>query len=169
MSLIVMNKKLISEGISVVFLCLLLAAPVLAGTIPGLTNENSQEKFFRLGEEYRLSEGEIKILQGKALKGSPEAADRLYLYYELDRRDNTETLFWEKIAAENGSPKGQYNLGLRLSKRSRFKKSSKSHFLAGRRRGERDKACSERRIGSKSVLRQIMKIRSHNSGTSSRI
>jgi len=80
-----------------------------------MANDNSKERFVRLGSGYHLTETEVKVLQDEALRGSPEPAFRLHLYYELDREDRAESLFWLRIAAENGHPGGQYSLGVRLS------------------------------------------------------
>lgn len=61
-----------------------------------------------------LSEPEVSTLTQEALIGSPEAAWRLSGYYEFFRFDHQEGLFWEQIAAENGSPAGQHGLALTL-------------------------------------------------------
>jgi hypothetical protein len=65
-------------------------------------------------DKWGLSEYEVKLLQDKALKGSPEAAYRLYFYYAIYRKDHSEKLYWVRIAAENGYPGGEYALGFEL-------------------------------------------------------
>lgn len=65
-------------------------------------------------QAYVLSGDEIRALQDQALKGSPESALRLHLFYEFVRLDFAESLHWVRIAAENGDPVGQYNLGFKL-------------------------------------------------------
>ncbi len=74
----------------------------------------AKEKLVRLGDGYALSDDEVKIMTDKALKGDPESAFRLSLYYEFAKRNHTESDFWLKISAENGHPVGQYNLGIGL-------------------------------------------------------
>lgn len=61
-----------------------------------------------------LSAREIEEFQREALRGCPKAALRLYAFYESVRMDYAESLYWLRIAAENDSSVGQYNLGLAL-------------------------------------------------------
>lgn len=61
-----------------------------------------------------IPEAELASLEHEALQGSPDAAFRLHRYYQSVRLDFKEGLFWAQIAAENGHPVGQYNLGFIL-------------------------------------------------------
>ncbi|MHB8068857.1 MAG: hypothetical protein ACYDIC_13285 [Desulfobaccales bacterium] len=86
--------------------------------------------FFKapMASVFNLSEDEIKKLQDEALRGAPDPAYRLFLFYELFKKDSKESNFGAVIAAENGDPKGEYNLALTLDadpdprnrKRARF-------------------------------------------------
>jgi|WetSurMetagenome_2_1015567.scaffolds.fasta_scaffold195481_1 TPR repeat protein len=53
-------------------------------------------------------------IEKKALDGDPESADRLGMYYSMVKYDLKSAVYWTSIAAENGSVKGQYNLGVLL-------------------------------------------------------
>lgn len=67
-----------------------------------------------MASKYNLSEYEFRLLQDKGLKGDPEAAFRLYLYYERYKKDFNESSFWLMIAAENGNSVGEYNYWFNL-------------------------------------------------------
>jgi TPR repeat protein len=95
---------------SIIVMVLIVGLVILSFDRQGIT----EEKLFRQGKTYYLSDAEIKKLQGKALSGAPEAAWRLSLFYDLYQHDYKEGRFWERIAAENGDPSGEYSLGLRL-------------------------------------------------------
>ncbi len=75
-----------------------------------------EAKKIRVKGSHYLREDEVKRLQEQALKGSPDAAYRLWGYYEFtNKRDLEKRDFWEVIAAENGDAFSQYNYGVRLS------------------------------------------------------
>ena len=67
-----------------------------------------------LTDEFKLNENEIKSLSDMALKGSKEAATKLYDHYEMYKNDFLEANFWLRIAAENGDTTAQYNYGIDL-------------------------------------------------------
>lgn len=104
---------------------ILIVAVVFIGCIVPLSQygqikaaEDPREKIVpmlaRMGEAYNFSDTELKVLQDKGLQGDPEAARRLFLYYDLYKRDYKEGYFWKMIAAENGNPSGEYNYGFVL-------------------------------------------------------
>jgi len=104
--------------------------PRLNNPSEGENNKPKDQEFLQkpIGSVYDLSESEFKILQDQALKGAPEPAFRLFLFYNFCKRDYKESNFWIIIAAENGHPTGEYNLAFRLKddpdprnrKRARF-------------------------------------------------
>ncbi|HXH11320.1 MAG TPA: hypothetical protein VNP04_16355 [Alphaproteobacteria bacterium] len=95
-------------------LALALVMVALVGCSSNMAGTHSQV-FYILGvHSLIIPEAELPSLKHEALKGSPDAAFRLSLYYESVRLDFKEGLFWTQIAAENGHPSGQYNYGFRL-------------------------------------------------------
>jgi TPR repeat protein len=65
-------------------------------------------------EVFFINEKEMASVEKKALDGDPESADRLGMYYSMVKYDLKSSIYWTSIAAENGSVKGQYNLGVLL-------------------------------------------------------
>lgn len=61
-------------------------------------------------QNFAIPESELPSLEREALRGSPDAAFRLHLYYELIHTDFQRSMYWVTIAAENGHAIGQYNL-----------------------------------------------------------
>jgi hypothetical protein len=51
-------------------------------------------------------------LERAALGGDPEAALKLAMHFEFVRMDHAKSESWMTIAAENGSPIGEYSLGV---------------------------------------------------------
>ena len=62
---------------------------------------------------------EIAHLELEALRGSRDAAFRLYQHHEFVKLDYKAALYWVSIAAENGHPIGQYAFGFMLSDHAR--------------------------------------------------
>jgi TPR repeat protein len=54
-------------------------------------------------------------LEAKALAGDGDAAIKLATFYELIPMSDKDGTYWYTIAAEDGSPVGEYNLGFMLS------------------------------------------------------
>lgn len=79
-----------------------------------MTNHEATEKVFPIINDLAIPENDLPHLENEAIEGSPDAALRLHLYYEVAHVDLKKSLFWARIAAENGSPVGQYDLGLKL-------------------------------------------------------
>lgn len=77
------------------------------------TDKSKGKPVIMMGSD-ALSDTEISQLERQALKGSAETAFRLYKYYEHSHINFSESLYWARIAAENGHPNGQYALGFRL-------------------------------------------------------
>jgi len=67
-------------------------------------------------ERVTPAEGVGGKLECEALRGSREASLRLHYFYEFERNDPAESLYWARISAQNGNPMGQYEYGLMLSK-----------------------------------------------------
>ena len=67
------------------------------------------------GAEFVIPDVEIPILERDALSGGVEEAVKLWLYYSFAHVDLQKYFYWLTIAAENGSPISQYNLGTLLS------------------------------------------------------
>ncbi len=61
-----------------------------------------------------IPSNEIASVEEKALDGDPESANRLVSHYQMFAYDKKSALHWARIAAENGSLVGQYNLGFLL-------------------------------------------------------
>jgi hypothetical protein len=82
------------------------------GCISNMAGTDSQDSLWVIGvHSLIIPDVELPKLEREALKGSPDAAFRLYRYHQSVRLDFKEGLFWAQIAAENGHPVGQYNLG----------------------------------------------------------
>jgi TPR repeat protein len=64
---------------------------------------------------FEIPAGEIPGLEKDALAGGAQSAYRLSVYYGLSQNNNEKQLYWLTIAAENGSPAGEYNLGFELA------------------------------------------------------
>lgn len=84
----------------------------------GQNEGTSEPKVFKPRSKmpYCLTEHQIKLLEDMALRGSPGAAFRLFLCYEKYeyKKDHSKSLYWVRIAAQNGHPQGEYNYGLKL-------------------------------------------------------
>jgi TPR repeat protein len=65
-------------------------------------------------QTFSLTKDEVKVLRDKAIKGAPEPAFRLYMFYRFAKEDSEESRFWLQIAADNDHPAGQYNLWIML-------------------------------------------------------
>jgi len=65
---------------------------------------------------FLLSDEEIVKLEKSSLKGSGEAAFKLWKHYGVDRGDSDadKSNYWLKIAARNGHVIAQYNLAFSL-------------------------------------------------------
>jgi TPR repeat protein len=61
-----------------------------------------------------LSAGDIQILQASAAEGDPDAAIKLYSYYEFYKDDYSAGIRWMTIAAENGDTIAACNLAKML-------------------------------------------------------
>jgi TPR repeat protein len=73
------------------------------------------QKIISLSDGIYVSEAEQEILGKEALRGSPDAAARLYVYFSSIGR-SSEAIRWAQIAAENGHPYGASYLGSLLSR-----------------------------------------------------
>jgi hypothetical protein len=67
------------------------------------------------GESFAIPDDQIPTFKMNALLGNPEAAHKLTLYYRWFHVNRTDELYWTTIAAENGSPDGEYDLGFVLA------------------------------------------------------
>ena len=103
---------------------------------------------------YNLSEDEIRTLQEEALKGTPEPAYRLFLFYELYKRDSIEGNFWAVVAAENGNPVGQYNLALRLNADPDPRNRKRARFWLERAANNKDKGIAEKAVKELNRLKE---------------
>jgi TPR repeat protein len=63
---------------------------------------------------FHIDKSELPKLEKEALLGSPEAAFKLFQYYEYYMIDNKQSLYWVTISAENGHVIGQHNLAYML-------------------------------------------------------
>ncbi len=78
--------------------------------------------------QHFLSEKELARLKTKSLAGSPEAAFRLYQFYENDGKDEEESRYWLRIAAQNDDSVGQYEFGLFLASSADLKDQQRARF-----------------------------------------
>ena len=62
-------------------------------------------------QRWRLSEQTLPKFKQVAMRGSPNAAYKLYEHYTSPHSEPKERLFWATIAAQNGHPKAPYVLG----------------------------------------------------------
>jgi TPR repeat protein len=78
-------------------------------------------------EPDELSDGEIQKLKMQAGKSDVRAAYRLYTYYLFSENGMPEAMHWLRVAAEEGYPLAEYNLGalLRESDSSQDKKEAR--------------------------------------------
>ncbi len=67
-----------------------------------------------LNAGFDIPKDELLILERKSFAGNAESAFRLSRYYAMANVNKSEELYWTTIAAENGSPFGEYNLGFNL-------------------------------------------------------
>ena len=65
-------------------------------------------------DDFKISENEIIKLKKDALGGEPEAAFKLYQFYEIFNYDKKKAEYWARIAAENNNIKGQYSYAICL-------------------------------------------------------
>lgn len=93
---------------------LLTATALLSCAKQNTTDEGIRKTLIMGNQSLVLAESEIKTLGQQALRGSPDAAMRLFLFYKFVQQDYAESLFWIRIATENGDPDGEYNLGFML-------------------------------------------------------
>ena len=76
-----------------------------------------------LNKGLEMSSAEISEAKISALRGSGADALRLYAYYEIVSVNESESIHWATISAENGFPQGMYVLGFKLSKNAQDKES----------------------------------------------
>jgi TPR repeat protein len=66
-----------------------------------------------------IKAADIPELERQALLGDGNVALRLADYYDYLQLDYSKAMYWMQIAAEDGSPTGQYNYGHMLADDSR--------------------------------------------------
>ena len=117
---------------STVFKTLLLIAFLLMTMffcgLMSVAQEVSKEPTGRDDRQYSLPGPEIQKLEREALRGVPETALRLHLFYEFEQKDPIESFYWARISAQNGDPMGQYEFGIMLSKDSDPKSRQRARF-----------------------------------------
>lgn len=59
--------------------------------------------------EFALTASEISRYEGQALDGSVDAAEKLANFYGMLKLDFNQELYWDQVAAENGSPSAMNN------------------------------------------------------------
>ena len=62
-----------------------------------------------------IKAADIPALEHQALLGDGSVALRLADYYDYLKLDYSKAMYWMQIAAEDGSPTGQYNYGHMLA------------------------------------------------------
>jgi hypothetical protein len=67
--------------------------------------------FVNLNAPLEISDDQLQKVKEAALGGDAVASTRLYVYYNIIKDDDLETLKWMRLAAVQGDVKAQYNLG----------------------------------------------------------
>jgi len=75
-----------------------------------MSAENEQGHPIMGNINFSISKAELPGLRDAALRGSPQAAFRLYQFFDMVVLDYKEAAYWASIAAENGHSIGQYAL-----------------------------------------------------------
>jgi TPR repeat protein len=79
-------------------------------------------------KQWRLSSRTIEKFKRAAMRGSPNAAYRLYQYYNLPVSDLKEGMFWAIIAAQNEHPKASLVVGKLMLKSNNQRERSRAQF-----------------------------------------
>ncbi|HOS41718.1 MAG TPA: hypothetical protein PLG31_18460 [Spirochaetota bacterium] len=77
-------------------------------------DDSKQSKPFFPSMEFDIKKPELPVLEKEALLGSPDAAFKLFQYYNFTVSENEKTMYWLTIAAENGNSVGQHNLAYKM-------------------------------------------------------
>jgi hypothetical protein len=104
--ILAMKRKTTTIGCIVFFFVLAVGGAVAQ-------NENDKPTI-ALNPGPAISESEFPALEREALAGGADAALKLRAYYVLSHVNREREMYWTAIAAENGSPSGQYSLGVNL-------------------------------------------------------
>ena len=77
-------------------------------------NSKQNDKPIAGNQAFMIAKADLPKFKTEALEGSPDAAFKLYQFYEFVQLDAKESLYWITISAENGHPIGQHNLAYML-------------------------------------------------------
>lgn len=79
-------------------------------------------------EKWKLSEKTLKKFELAAMRGSPEAAFKLYEYYSVPNTELKDGLFWAIISAQNGHPSAPAVIGKLMLKSSNQQDRERAQF-----------------------------------------
>ncbi len=94
-----------------------------------------------LNSDAEIAEVEIPGVERAALAGSPGAALKLALHFDLVKMSQAKYLYWITIAAENGSPIGEYSLGTILAGKSGDNNRLRAIYWLRRAKSDGDTGC----------------------------
>lgn len=93
-----------------ILLRLLILVLLAGGLFMKCKDDEQKNKPILPSASFNIKKSELPKLEKEALLGSPDAAFRIYQFYEMYLFDRNKGFYWLTIAAENGHPIGQYNL-----------------------------------------------------------
>ena len=82
-----------------------------ASLVPLIVSCQKKDTLVSGAIDFNLSNEEINKYKILASSGNTEAANRLFRYYNIVALNYPEAIKWLTVAAENGDPLSQYNLG----------------------------------------------------------
>jgi TPR repeat protein len=84
--------------------------------------------------DLELPRQEIPGLKVKALSGDGVAAEKLARFYGFVLMSSADEYYWATVAAEDGNPKSEYNLGVLLSSDTKHQNRTRAIFWLERAR-----------------------------------
>lgn len=84
------------------------------GLLMSCKDDKQKNKPILPSDSFYIEKSELPKLEKEALLGSPNAAFKLFQYYEFYKSNNDKSLYWVTISAENGHVIGQHNLAYTL-------------------------------------------------------
>ena len=93
------------------FIYIIIGIVALSAIASRTVAEDQKVKYSSPWMSYILSDSDLKIAKGKALKGDAEAAFQVYQHYSDGKFDSIAACPWIQIAANKGHVTAQYNLG----------------------------------------------------------
>jgi len=105
------------------------------------------------GSSFDMSLSEIKDFEKKACLGDSSAAFSLYSYYNFTKNENSKSLYWLLISAENGHRIAMYNLAYDYAESNDMKKLYRAFYWANKAKKLGDKDADDLLVDIKNKIK----------------